>query len=424
MASAQKYSLISLGCSKNLVDSEVFCAITERAGYSYTQNLGEANLIFVNTCGFIDDAKKEAVDTIFEVLEYKKSGACNKVIVTGCFVHRYFEEIKKDIPEIDHLVDLKNFSDFAKIVGVEATSERKILTLPHTVYLRIADGCDNLCSYCTIPFIRGEQKSEPIEFLVDEAQKLVSNGVKEITLTAQDTTNYGVDIYGKASLPKLLVQLAKIEKLRWIRVLYLHPDHLTNQIIETIQALPKVCNYFEMPIQHISTRVLKLMNREKDKHQIERIIQKIRQNNSTIRTTLMCGFPSETEADFEQLYEFVKRVKFDRLGVFAYSPQEDTPAYRLNSQVSKAVAETRRQKLMDVQKNISQKKLKGFVGRIIEVIVDTKVSKEVGSYIGRSRFDAPDIDGVVYLKGEWQVGEITKCLVVDSTDYDLYGVKP
>lgn len=418
----RKYGIITLGCSKNLVDSERFAFIIERSGYILTNNLETADLIFVNTCGFIEEAKKEAIDTIFEALEYKKIGVCKKVIVSGCFVQRYFKNIQKEIPEIDNLINLKDFNSFAKLFEVDSfKNERKLLSAPHYAYLRISDGCDSWCSYCTIPFIRGSMKSVPIELLLEETKKLV--GVKELILTSQNSALYGRDIYGECALPKLLEALSQIDSIKWIRVLYLHPDNITNKIIETMHNLPKVCNYFEIPLQHISQKILTLMNRKRTKIDIENFIHKIRKKESVLRTTLISGFPTENREDFLELQKFIKSTEFNRLGVFTYSNQEGTKSFNLKPQVSKKVANSRKKNLMEIQNKISKKWLKTFVSKQLEIIIDYQVEKEKNKYVGRTRFDAPEIDGNVFVSGEVKVGEIYNCKIISSYEYDLEAIK-
>ena len=319
----KKYAIISLGCSKNLVDSEVFANIIEQSGYSITDKFEEAEVIIINTCGFILDAKEESIETVLAAAEHKKTGKCRKLVVTGCLVKRYFQNIKETIPEIDELIELKDFDNFAKIFKTKPTSERKLLTLPHFAYLRVSDGCNNHCSYCAIPSIRGKLTSVPIEKLVKEARSLVDNGVKELILTAQDTANYGVDIYGEHRLSQLLKELHQIENLEWIRILYLHPAHITTEIIDVIAHLPKFCKYFEIPIQHINNEILQSMNRKVTKERIKEIITEIRTKipEAIIRTTLITGYPGESEDKYIELRDFIKEMKFERLGIFSYQKQ-------------------------------------------------------------------------------------------------------
>ena len=420
----KKFAIISLGCSKNLVDSEVFAYITESAGYELTDNLQEAEVIIVNTCGFILDAKEESISTILEAADFKASGKCRKLIVTGCLVKRYFEDIKNSFPEIDEVIQLKDFSTFKKIFEVSATEDRKLLTLPHFAYLRVSDGCNNHCSYCAIPAIRGQLKSVPIEELVTSAETLVAKSVREIIITAQDTAQYGVDIYGEQKLPELLQKLNDIKKLEWIRILYLHPAHISSEMIDMIAQLPKVCKYFEIPIQHINNEILGSMNRKVTKERVSEIIDEIRtkMSDAVIRTTLITGYPGETEEKFEELKDFVKEMKFERLGAFAYSREEDTPAFNLESQVSEEIAEQRKDELMQIQQEISEEFLAGLVGKKINVIIDKKSSEEGFLFEGRSYFDSPEIDGVVFItEGNVRIGDIVEVEIIDAWEYDLIG---
>ncbi|MCD4796478.1 MAG: 30S ribosomal protein S12 methylthiotransferase RimO [Candidatus Cloacimonetes bacterium] len=420
----KKYSIISLGCSKNLVDSEVFASIIEQSGFSITDVLEEAEVIIINTCGFILDAKEESIEIILEAAEHKISGKCRKLVVTGCLVKRYFQSLKDTIPEIDELVDLKDFDKFAKIFQTRPTSDRKLLTLPHFAYLRISDGCNNLCSYCAIPSIRGELKSIPIEELITEAESLIEKGVKELIIIAQDTANYGVDIYKKQKLDVLLKELHKIRNLEWIRILYLHPAHITSKIIDTIGKLPKICKYFEIPIQHINNEILQSMNRKVTKERIKDIITEIRTKipDAIIRTTLITGYPGESKEKYIELRDFVKEIKFERLGVFSYSPEEDTPAFDLTEQIPKKIAEKRNKEIMRLQQTISEDFLASLIGKKIKVIIDRIGEVKEFSFEGRSYFDAPEIDGTVFIeKGKAEIGKIVTVEITDSWEYDLVG---
>ena len=420
----KKYAIISLGCSKNLVDSEVFANIIEQSGYSITDKLEEAKVIIINTCGFILDAKEESIDTILATAEHKKTGRCMKLIVTGCLVKRYFQKIKETIPEIDELIELKDFDKFAAIFGSKPTSDRKLLTLPHFAYLRVSDGCNNHCSYCAIPSIRGELKSVSIEKSINEARSLAGRGVKELIITAQDTANYGVDIYGKPCLSQLLKELHKIENLEWIRILYLHPAHITSEVIDTIASLPKVCKYFEIPIQHINNEILQSMNREVTKERIREIITEIRTKipEAIIRTTLITGYPGESEDNYIELRDFIQEMRFERLGVFSYSKEEDTPAFDLAEQIPEKIAEKRKEEIMTLQQTISEDFLAGLIGKKIKVIIDRIGEKGEFPFEGRSYFDAPEIDGTVFIEeGKAEIGEIVTVEITDSWEYDLVG---
>lgn len=420
----KNYSIVSLGCSKNLVDSEVFSAIASKAGYTFTEDLEKANVIIINTCGFIIDAKEESIQTILETAEHKITGKCKKLIVTGCLVKRYFKDLQDSIPEIDELIDLKNFDKFAEIFHTEKTEERILLTPKHYAYLRISDGCNNHCNYCAIPSIRGELQSVPMEKLIEEAKALADRGVKEIILTAQDSALYGYDIYGESKLPELLHELHKIEKIKWIRVLYLHPAHITSQIIDTFADLPKVCKYFEIPIQHINEDILRSMNRKVRKKRIQEIISEIRNKipEAVIRTTLIVGYPGETEEKFQELKDFIQETKFERLGVFTYSEEEGTPAFNLPNDVDEETAEARKDELMSLQQKISEEFLSGLIGKKIKVIIDRKGGAEEFPLEGRSYFDAPEIDGTVFIEsGKAEIGEIVDVEIVDAWEYDLIG---
>ncbi|MBT4332339.1 MAG: 30S ribosomal protein S12 methylthiotransferase RimO [Candidatus Cloacimonetes bacterium] len=420
----KKFAIISLGCSKNLVDSEVFAYITETAGYTLTEETIEAEVIIVNTCGFILDAKEESISTILEAADLKKSGKCRKLIVTGCLVKRYYDDIKNSFPEIDTVIQLKDFNAFKKIFEISSAENRKLLTLPHFGYLRVSDGCNNHCSYCAIPAIRGHLKSVPIENLVSSTEALVANGVREIILTAQDTAQYGVDIYGEQKLPELLQKLHAIKNLEWIRILYLHPAHISSELIDSMAELPKICKYFEIPIQHISNEILGSMNRKVTKERIMQIISEIRSKmpDAVVRTTLITGYPGETEERYIELKDFVKELKFERLGAFAYSKEEDTPAYDLELQVSEEIAEQRKDELMQIQQNISEEFLAGLVGKKIQVIIDTKSKEEEFVFEGRSYFDSPEIDGMVLItEGKANIGEIVNVEIIDAWEYDLIG---
>lgn len=420
----KKFAILSLGCSKNLVDSEVFAFITESAGYALTEELKEAEVIIVNTCGFILDAKEESISTILDAADFKTSGKCKKLIVTGCLVKRYFEDIKNSFPEIDEVIQLKDFSTFKKVFEISAKEDRKLLTLPHYAYLRISDGCNNHCSYCAIPAIRGQLISEPIKDLVANAKALVASGVREIILTAQDTAQYGVDIYGERKLPELLQKLNSIKNLEWIRILYLHPAHISSELIDMIAKLPKVCKYFEIPIQHINNDILGSMNRKVTKERISEILTEIRLKipNAVMRTTLITGYPGETEENFNELKDFVEEMKFERLGAFEYSREEDTPAYYLEPQISEEIAEQRKDELMQIQQDISEEFLAGLVGKKIEVIIDRKSEEEGILFEGRSYFDSPEIDGVVFItEGKGKIGDIVEVEIIDAWEYDLIG---
>ena len=426
----KKYHLVSLGCPKNLVDSEVFAEILDENFYSPTDNPEEAELILVNTCGFIADAKEESINTILEMAEYKKF-KCEKLVVTGCLVKRYFEDLKSSIPEIDNLINLKDFAKFSQSVFQKETNNfqnlyrnRKLLTLPHFAYIRISDGCNNHCSYCAIPAIRGNLQSVPMDFLIDEAKQLARKGVKELIVTAQDTTQYGIDIYGKPMLSELLKRFHQIENFEWIRLLYLHPAHISSELIDKIASLPKINKYFEIPLQHINNDILKSMNRRVSKEQIISIIEEIREKipEAVIRTTFIVGYPGETEKKFEELKKFISDFKFERLGIFTYSKEENTKAFSLPNQISPKIAQKRKDELMEIQQQISREFLENLVGKTIEVIIDKKSNEQNFQLEGRTYFDAPEIDGTVFLtNNKAEVGEIAKVKIIDAWEYDLVG---
>ncbi|MCF7793631.1 MAG: 30S ribosomal protein S12 methylthiotransferase RimO [Candidatus Cloacimonetes bacterium] len=420
----KKYSIVSLGCSKNLVDSEVFSAIASKAGFTFTQILDDAEIIVVNTCGFIIDAKEESINTILEMADYKETGKCKKLIVTGCLVKRYFNDLEESIPEIDELIDLKDFDKFAEIFQTNRTESRKLLTPLHFAYLRISDGCNNHCSYCAIPSIRGQLQSEPMQKLIDEAKSLADRGVKELILTAQDSARYGFDLYGESKLAELMTKLHEIEEIEWIRVLYLHPAHITSEIIDAFANFPKVCKYFEIPIQHINNEILLNMNRKVTRNRIEEIISEIRNKipEAVVRTTLIVGYPGETEEKFLELKEFVEKTKFERLGVFIYSEEDGTPSAKLLNDVEEEIAEQRKDEIMSLQQQISEDFLASLIGKKIKVIIDRKGNDGEFPLEGRSYFDAPEIDGTVFIEsGEAEIGDIVEVEIEDSWEYDVIG---
>ncbi len=419
-----KYTIISLGCSKNLVDSERFSYIIDQTDFQMTSKPEEADVIIINTCGFILDAKEESLDVILEALELKKKYKNKKVIVTGCLIERYKTEIQRSIPEIDEIVDLKDFDHFANIFNIQKSNERKLLTPAHYAYLRISDGCNNNCSYCVIPQIRGKLKSVPIPQLVKEARKLAEIGVKELIITAQDTAAYGMDLYTENKISQLLEKLHEIDKIQWIRILYLHPAHISEDIINTISKLPKICKYFEIPIQHINNEILESMNRKVSKVDISSIVSKIRSKipEAVIRTTLITGYPSETEKKFQELKQFISNIKFERLGVFPYSPEEGSKSVTLPDQVPKETAERRQGTLLNIQQEISSEFLASMIGKKIKVIIDRYSKHDSYKYEARSYFDAPDIDGLVFISsGEVAIGDIVTVEIIDSMEFNLIG---
>ncbi len=415
----------SLGCPKNLVDSERFTEIALQHGYRRTMDIREADMILINTCGFILDAKRESIDTILEYNEVRKPNSY--LAVTGCLVKRYLDALESDIPEVNAWIDLKDFSKFESIFTEQPTgdfSARHILTPSHYAYLRISDGCENYCAYCAIPDIRGRLQSEKMEVLIEEAKSLAAKGVKELIVTAQDITQYGIDIYGEQRLTHLLWELEKIEGIEWIRLMYLHPAHITEKMLTTIASIPKICHYLDVPFQHISDPVLKAMNRRTTTEQLEMLLRRIRNiiPDIALRTTFITGFPGETVSDFKRLEEFVRDARFDRLGVFTYSEEEGTAAYEITPKVTPKTAEKRKDSLMQIQQEISREIMEEKVGKKLEVIIDAESEEEGYRYEGRTRQDAPEIDGIVYItEGKAKLGDIVTVEIIDAWEYDLVG---
>ena len=436
-----KIMFISLGCDKNLVDTENMLGILKNKNFEFTDDENQADVIVVNTCCFINDAKQESINTILEMAEHKKDGLCKELIVTGCLAHRYKDEIIKEIPEVDALLGTSSYDKIAEVIVsvlegkgynciedadrlpvVEA--QRVVTTAGYFEYLKIAEGCDKHCTYCIIPKVRGNYRSYPIEYLVKQAGKLVEDGAKELILVAQETTLYGVDLYGKKSLPLLLHELAKIDGLEWIRILYCYPEEVDDELIAAIKNEPKVCHYLDMPIQHASDNVLKRMGRRTNQKELKDIISKLRNEipDIALRTTLITGFPGETEDDFEELMDFVDEMEFDRLGVFTYSKEEDTPAATMDNQIDEAVKESRRDEVMQLQQEISCDKSAQMVGKCIDVMIEGYIPED-DTYVGRSYKDAPNVDGYVFVNADRQLmsGTIVNVCITGSTEYDLIG---
>lgn len=424
---AKYYHLISLGCPKNLIDSEIFAFLTESANYKPIEDITQAELIIINTCGFINDAKEEGIQTIFEAAKMKEEGKCKTLIVTGCLVKRYFDQLQADIPEIDVLVNLKDFKKFAEILGLKDYAyNRKLMTPSHYAYLRISDGCNNNCTYCAIPLIRGKLTSIPMEEVIAEAKTLAKQGVKEIIITAQDTTQYGKDIYGEYRLIQLLKKIAEVNDIEWIRLLYLHPAHLTRELIDDIAQISKILPYFDIPLQHISDKILKKMNRRKFRQHNEEILNYLllKMPKAMIRTTFMVGFPGEDREDYLELKKFIAERKFARMGIFIYSSEEDTPAHEFLPEVSRKTALNRYNKLMMIQQDISADIMDTFVDTELACIIDKVAEDEDFQWEGRSWFDAPDVDGNVFIKdplGIGKVGDIVTVKVIEAWEYDLVG---
>ena len=430
-----KIGFVSLGCSKNLVDTEKTIGIFKANDYKIVNNPEKADVIVINTCGFIESAKEEAINTILEMSEYKKK-KCKYLIVMGCLVERYKDELIKAIPEVDLFIKyseyntlwkqienlLKDDKNIYKYQDFDKVKERVVSTGENFAYLKIADGCSNRCTYCAIPYIRGPQISRKMEDIIEEAKKIVKDGYKELILIAQDTTKYGTDIYGKPKLVELLNEICKIKELKWVRFLYAYPETITDELIKCVKENDKICNYFDIPIQHISDSVLKRMNRQSDGKSIRNLIKKLRKEipDVIIRTTVMVGFPGETKEDFEELYNFLKEAKFDKLGCFAYSKEDGTPAARIKEQIHPMTKKSRYNKIMSLQQEISKENLKKQIGRKLEILIEDK-SFDGRTYIGRTYMDVPEIDGVVYLNTDknLQIGDFTEGIVEDISDYDL-----
>lgn len=429
-----KVGFISLGCSKNLVDTEMMIGLFKKNGYEIVNNEKTAEIIVINTCGFITPAKEEAINTILEMSEYKKIGKCKYIIVMGCLVQRYVADLKKNFPEVDLFITIseydKAWEKITNLLGSKASCQaleyldRTITTGNNTAYLKIAEGCSNNCTYCAIPKIRGKFVSRPFEDIIEEAEMLAKKGIKEIIVIAQDTTKYGIDLYGKYRLAELLEKISKIEGIKWVRFLYAYPESITEELLQTVKNNEKICNYFDIPIQHISDRILKLMNRKSKKADIVNLVERIRKEipDAIIRTSIIVGFPGETEADFEELLEFIKTAKLDRVGVFKYSKEDNTPAEKLPNQVHYKTKQARYDKLMGIQQEITKEKMKSNVGKVYQVLLeDTTPNRK--HYVGRSYMDAPDVDGVIYVKNVKPnlQGNIVNVKIVEENNYDLIG---
>lgn len=441
---------VSLGCDKNLVDSEVMLGLIREKGYQITDVEENADIIVVNTCCFINDAKEESINTILEMAKYKKEGNLKGLIVAGCMAQRYKEDITKEIPEVDAILGTSGCDAIVAVIEEVLEGKKSVMvkkpeeegnistarintTGGFYSYLKIAEGCDKHCTYCIIPSIRGKYRSVPMEKLISEAEGLVRGGVKELILVAQETTLYGSDIYGYKALPKLLQALCKIEDLEWVRILYCYPEEITDELIEVIKTEEKVCNYLDMPIQHASNNILKKMGRRTSKEELISIVNKLKTNipDIALRTTLITGFPGETNEDHEELLEFVKNMEFDRLGVFTYSKEEDTPAAKLTPQIHKHVKKRRQGEIMELQQEIAFMHAKDMIGKTLKVIIEGKLPEEDKDaltsmdnvYIGRTYMDAPNVDGYIFVKvrGEIMSGEFVQVMVTDAKEYDLIG---
>ncbi|WP_308619867.1 30S ribosomal protein S12 methylthiotransferase RimO [uncultured Eubacterium sp.] len=438
MANGYKVGMISLGCPKNQVDGEALLAKLAQAGCQIVNEIENSDVMIVNTCGFIEDAKREAIDAILEVAQYKEAGLISAIVVTGCLAERYQDEILKEMPEVDAVIGIGANSDIVKVCdkalcGIKTSNfpnkcylpldgERMLSTPPHWAYLKIAEGCDNRCAYCAIPGIRGDFRSRTIESVVDEAKSLVNRGVKEIILVAQDTTKYGQDLYGEYSLDKLLKELVKIDGLEWIRLFYCYPQRITDSLIDVIANEDKVCKYIDIPLQHSDATVLKNMNRVGDGNDYRVLLNKMREAipGLALRTTFMVGFPGETDKQFENLCEFVKDMKFDKMGCFTFSPEEDTPAFDMENQIDEDVKKRRQEVLMNAQFFITEASNKSRVGNVYKVIVDSFAD---GKYTGRSYMDSPEIDsGIIFTSNKkLNIGDFVDVKITDFDGYDLIG---
>ena len=433
---------ISLGCSKNLVDTELAIGIFKNKKYNIVNDPKKADIIVINTCGFIESAKEEAINTILEMAEYKK-GRCKYLIAMGCLVERYKEELEKSLPEVDLFIKFSEYNKIGKMIDklvigkieseeqdynrLENYIERVVTTGSKTAYLRIAEGCSNRCTYCAIPYIRGPFESRKFEEILAEANDLAKKGYEEIIVIAQDTTKYGIDLYGKSRLAELLEELSKIEGIRWIRFLYAYPETITDELIQIVSKNEKICNYFDIPIQHISNKILKRMNRKSDSESIKKLLEKIRKQipDVILRTSLIVGFPGETNEDFEKLYNFVKEAKFDKLGVFMYSKEDGTPAEKMPNQIHGNTKKSRYNKIMSLQQGISKENLEKRVGKEYEVLIENKTFDNK-YWIGRTKMDVPEMDGVVYIENKSNnkdlINQFLKCQITEVRDYDLIGI--
>ncbi|MBC8080602.1 MAG: 30S ribosomal protein S12 methylthiotransferase RimO [Gorillibacterium sp.] len=436
----EKIKVVTLGCEKNLVDSEIMSGLIHERGCQWTDHLEEATVIIVNTCGFIDAAKEESVNMILELAEYKETGNLKALIVSGCLTQRYKEELMKQMPEIDGIVGTGDFDKINQIIDealrgkkpvmvgnpifdYEKRLPRRLSTPSHTAYLKIAEGCDNACTFCSIPIMRGAFRSRSFESIIAEAEDLASQGVKEISLIAQDSTNYGIDLYGGLKLPELLNRVSEVPGIKWIRLHYAYPGFFTDELIETIATNPKICKYIDLPLQHSEDSILKKMRRPGRQRDIRELVAKIRAQipDVSLRTSLIVGFPGETEEDFERLVSFVEDIQFDRLGVFTYSQEEDTPAAKLPHQIADDVKEYRSNHLMEIQREIAKEKNGEKVGKVIDVLIE-RYDGRGDIFIGRSQHDAPEIDGEVFVSGcKTSIGEIAKVRITHSFEYDLSG---
>ena len=442
-----KLFCVSLGCDKNLVDTEKMLGVAGGLGVSFTDDETEADAILINTCCFIGDAKEESVNTILEMARYKEEGKCRALIVAGCLAQRYKQEIIDEIPEVDAILGTTSYEEIGNVLtrlfGEEKekkeehiscfhdlkelpeTAKKRVMTTGgHYAFLKIAEGCDKRCSYCIIPYLRGPYRSVPMEQLLAEARELAENGVRELILVAQETTLYGKDLYGEKTLPKLLHELAQIPGIYWIRIQYCYPEEITDELIQTIKTEEKVCHYLDIPIQHASDRILKRMGRRTHKAELKERIGALRREipDIALRTTFICGFPGETEEDHEELMEFVDEMEFERVGVFTYSAEEDTPAYSYPDQIPEEVKEERRADVMELQQEIAFEHCENMVGKVLDVMIEGKVADEP-AYVGRTYMDAPNVDGLIFVNADEMLmsGDFVRVKVTGANEYDLIG---
>ncbi len=441
-----KISFVSLGCDKNLIDSEIMLGLIDEEGYTITYDDSEADIIIINSCGFIMDANQEAIDKVLEMADYKREGNCKALIVTGCMAQRYKDEIFESLPEVDAVVGTGDFENIGVVIKrllegekqVKLVTDKEHLLNPDNSYkriitttggfgyLKIAEGCDNHCTYCTIPSLRGHYRSRTMESLVKEAEILAEKGVRELILIAQDTSLYGQDLYGRKALPELLRKLSDIEDIKWLRILYCYPENVTDELIDEMANNPKVLHYVDMPIQHSENRILKLMGRKSTREGLKQTISKMREKmpDMCIRTTLITGFPSESEEEFKAQCDFISEVKFDRLGVFTYSAEEGTPAARMDNQIAEEVKAERKDYILQLQRGISASVCERYVGKTLEVIVEGKIEGEEDNiYCGRSYRDCYEIDGFVFFKSDEELlaGDFYNIKITEAGDYDLIG---
>lgn len=428
-----KIGFISLGCSKNLVVTEELIGLFKKRNYVIVSDPLEAEILVINTCGFIESAKDEGIKTILEMADYKEKN-CKYLIVIGCLVERYKEELEQEIPEVDLFVRIKDYNNLWYEIDklIQNKEERDFLNYKDRVittgdvmaYLKIAEGCSNFCTYCAIPYIQGKYISRKYEDILDEAKLLASKGIKELVVIAQDTTKYGIDLYGKKRLAELLDDLSKIDGIEWIRFLYSYPESIDDELINVVKNNPKICKYFDLPIQHINDRILKRMNRKTTGNDIRNLIKKLRTEipNVILRTTLIVGFPGETDEEFNELSLFVKDVKFDRLGAFAYSAEDGTPAAKFKEQVPEKIKEERQNIIMEIQQEVSKDNLLGKIGNVYDCLIEN-ITEDGKYFIGRSYMDVPSEDGVIYIKYNpmYMINEFVKVKIIDSSFYDLYG---